>query len=342
MRYYILATVKFANECIENGTYGATNSNWLANIELGDLVLISQFNYKSQNIYGPFKVTETLFYDKNIIYPNQKYYYRIKLDPRKVKAIDETDLYLNGIRNGNIELAYYIINLIQQNKHLHSISLVEQEGSFILETIEKIGKKSKIKSNNNYSLDFKAQEVNTNFLANKNKLSKKLSFSSEGDLEAFILLNLKNENGHLYRQFNNIMANFPKNRLENSEIYNQFIFGNAYPADITIINDENINIFELKKDCLGQNLFSILRKEIKKYCYYSLFSKRIKKQNIKRMNFFVLVLKNDNEKLEKDLYSEFDNIVYPINTFRENNLIILEYCIKGDQLFIEKKLLSAK
>lgn len=219
MRYYILTTVKFANECIENGIYGATNSNWLANIEIGNLIFISQFNYKSQNIYKPFKVEKVLFYDKNIIYPNQKYYYRIKINPTRFRIIDETDLYLNGIRDGNIELAYYIINLIQQNKHIHSISLVKQEGRFILETIEKIGEKSKIKSDN-YSLDFKAQEVNTGFLANRNKLSKKLSFSSESDLEAFILLELKNENSHLYGQFDNIMANFPKNRLGNSEIYN--------------------------------------------------------------------------------------------------------------------------
>ena len=81
MRYYILTTVKFANECIENGIYGATNSNWLANIEIGNLIFISQFNYKSQNIYKPFKVEKVLFYDKNIIYPNQKYYYRIKINP---------------------------------------------------------------------------------------------------------------------------------------------------------------------------------------------------------------------------------------------------------------------
>lgn len=341
MRYHILTTVKFAKECIENGIYGATNSNWLTNIELGDFVFISQFNYKSQNIYGPFKVTKTVFYDKTIIYPNQKYYYRIKFDSKKVKMIDETDLYLNGIKNSNIELAYYIINLIQQNKHLHSISLIEQEGNFILETLEKTGKKSEIKSNCN-SLDFKVQNVNTDFLINKNRLSQKLSFSSESDLESFILLNLKNKDSYLYKQIDNIMDVFPENHLANSEIYNQFIFGNAYPADVMIINDENINVFEVKKDYLGPDLFPVLKKEMQKYCYYSLFSKRIKKWNIKRMNFFVLVFKNDHNKLEKNLYSEFSNIVSPINIYRENNLIILKYYIKENQIFIEKKVISAK
>jgi len=89
-------------------------------------------------------------------------------------------------------------------------------------------------------------------------------------------------------------------------------------------------------------LFSVLRKEMKKYCYYSLFSRIIKKQDIKRINFFVLVLKDGNKKLEKNLYSEFDNIVSPVNTCKENNLIILDYYTKGGQLFIEKKLLFAK
>ncbi|MCK4781500.1 hypothetical protein KAS79_01050 [Candidatus Parcubacteria bacterium] len=336
MRYHILTTVKFANECIENGIYGATNSNWLANIEFGDFVFISQFNYKSQNIYGPFKVAETLFYDKNIIYPNQKYYYRIKLDPSKVKVIDETDLYLNGIKNENIDLAYYIINLIQQNKHLHSISLVEQEGKFILETIEKLGNKTKIESVNNHSLDFETHKVDTNFLIAKNKLFKKLSFSSESDLEAFILLNLKNENSILYKQIDKILNEFQKNYLGNSITYNQFIFGNAYPADIVIINKENINIFELKKDILDQNPLSILRKEMKKYCYYSLFSRRIQNKDIKRMNFFLLTLKDANNKTKKDLYREFSNINNFVSNLRENNFIILEYYIDNGRLFIKK------
>ena len=72
MKYYVLTTTKFANECIEFKKYGSTNSNWLSNIDIGDTVFISQFNYQDQNIFGPFKVILPIFYDKKIIYPWNK------------------------------------------------------------------------------------------------------------------------------------------------------------------------------------------------------------------------------------------------------------------------------
>ncbi len=335
MRYYILTTVKFADECIENGVYGATNSNWLANIELDDLVFISQFNYKSQNIYGPFKVVETLFYDKNVIYPKQKYYYRIKISPIKLRAIDKTDLYINGIEKNSRDLAFNLISLIQQNKHLHSLSLTEQEGKFIFETIEKFGVEIEAK-NKIHPMVIKKQEVNINFLINKNKIIKKAFFSSESDLESFILLSLRDKKSDLYNQINEILNIFPLNSLSNSEIYNQFIFGNTYPSDIAMINKNNINIFELKKNSLDQNPLSVLRKEMKKYCYYSLFSRRIQNKDIKRMNFFLLTLRGTNNKAKMDLYREFGDINNFVSNLRENNFIILEYYIDNGRLFIEK------
>lgn len=335
MRYYILTTVKFTNECIENSIYGATNSNWLANIEHGDFVFISQFNYKSQNIYGPFKVAQTLFYDKTIIYPNQKYYYRIKINPINLRVIDETDLYINGIKKENCDLAYYLISLIQQNKHLHSLSLTKQEGKFIFETIEQFGIKVEIK-NKNYPIAFEKHTVNIDFLKNKNKITKTPFFSSESDLEALMLLSFKDKDSDLYAQISKILNNFPKNYLDDSEIYNQFIFGNAYPADIVIINKANINIFELKKDSLSQNSLLVLRKEMKKYCYYSLFSRRTQSKDIKRMNFFLLTLRGANNKAKKDLYREFGDVNNCVSNIRENNFIFLEYYIDDGRLFIEK------
>jgi len=94
MKYYILTTTKFAEACVKFGKYGSTTSNWLSNIEKGDTVFISQFSRKSQNIYGPFKVRLPLFYEKKEIYPDKKYYYRVDIQPDKLKSIDETDLYL--------------------------------------------------------------------------------------------------------------------------------------------------------------------------------------------------------------------------------------------------------
>jgi hypothetical protein len=336
MRYYILTTTKFAKECVENGIYGSTNSNWLSNIEIDDYIFISQFNYKSQIIYGPFRVSESLFYDKNIIYPNQKYYYRIKFNNNFPKFIEETDLYLKGIKDKKVNFSFRIINLIQQNKHLHSICLNNIEGQFISDTFKDFGRRYKTKGQKAWTQNSEKFKVNLNFLSNKNKLLKKLFFSSESDLETFIILNLKNKNNLVCKQLYKILDHFHNNDLHSSEIYNRFIFGNAYPSDIVIINKNNINIFELKKDILNQNSLFTIEKEIKKYCYYSLFSDRVQNNEIKQVNFFLLILGGNNHGLKDNLNKKFNEIVRPIINFRKYNFSILEYYIKDNQIFFKK------
>jgi hypothetical protein len=105
MRHYIVTITKFADECLKFLTYGATQSNWLANVDIGDIIFLSQFNYKSQNLFGPLRTSKKLFHAKNIIYPGQRYFYRIQFNPiNSVKCIEETDLYINGIQSNNIPL----------------------------------------------------------------------------------------------------------------------------------------------------------------------------------------------------------------------------------------------
>ena len=58
------------------------------------------------------------------------------------------------------------------------------------------------------------------------------------------------------------MGVFADNTIEDSVVFNQFIFGNAYPADIVIVNNSNVNIFELKKGNLNLNSLIAIRKEI--------------------------------------------------------------------------------
>lgn len=339
MKYYILTTTKFANECIKFQVYGSTNSNWLVNIELGDIIFISQFSYKSQDIYGPFKVCKTLFYDKKIIYPNQKYYYRIKIKPANLKTIEETDLYLQGIKNKDSDLSFRLISLIQQNKHLHSITLTESEGQFLLNALANYGKTIKVVAETKeYLPDSRDLEVNLEFLENKNNLFKKYSFSSESDLESYILLSLKNKNGDISKNLSKILDYYPDNSLVTSTTYNQFILGNAYPSDIVIINSANINIFELKRNQFDKSSLEMIKKELKKYCYYSLYSRRLSNGNTKqRMNFFLICLKNRNNiKFKPILEKEFKNIIKPISRFRENNFLILEFYIKDGFLLFEK------
>lgn len=336
MKYYVLTTAKFAQECIENNVYGSTNTNWLANIDVNDCVFISQFNYKSQNIYGPFNVTGSLFYDKNIIFPNQKFYYRIKIEPINLPTmIEETDLYLYGIKQKKADFVFRLISLIQQNKHLHSICLNNTEGKFILDTFNNIGKSIKIKTRE-YSPDFEKLKVDLIFLSNKNRLSKKLFFTSESDLESFITISLKDKNSSIHKQFSKIINNFSNNNLNHSEIYNQFIFGNAYPSDIVILNRNNVNIIELKKIWLDKSVIPTLEKEIKKYCLYSLYSDRLE-ENHKQINFILIVLKNENNiKFQKYLNGCFRKSLNNVSNLNKFSFVIVEYYIKNQKLLFCK------
>jgi hypothetical protein len=180
MKYYIVTTTKFAEQCLQHFTYGATQSNWLANVDIGDIVFLSQFNYKAQQIFGPFQVVKTIFYNKSIIYSTQKYFYRIQFTPvDSIYAIEETDLYLNGIRCGNSDFYYKLINLIQQNKHLHCISLTDREGMAIFDTLQKFG----IAHNNHdqKKLDHEIVEVSREYIWQKNRLDIKHQIASESD-----------------------------------------------------------------------------------------------------------------------------------------------------------------
>lgn len=332
MKYYILTTVKFANDCIKNDTYGATNSNWLANVNIGDMVFISQFNFKSQDIYGPFKVSMPLFYDKKIIFPNQKYYYRIKIEYEKLKCISETDLYLNGINHQNKNFALRLLCLLQQNKHLHSLCLTDQEGEFILETIKNYGNNFKIIDRKNYIPEYDQLKVDQRFITDKNKLYKKLYFSSESDLEAFIMFCLKDKKNDTWRSLNNILNIYPENNLNYSNIYNQFVLGNAYPSDIVILNKNNTNILELKKTSLGKSMIPTIEKEIIKYCTYSLYSDRLE-TNKSQTNFFLIVLKSENNiNFKKYLNDYFKKNTSKIPNPKKYTFSIIEYAIENQTL----------
>lgn len=329
-------TAKFKDQCLTYSTYGATQSNWLANINVGDIIFLSQFNPKSQNLFGPLQVTRSLFHNKNIIYPQQRYFYRIQFKPiGTIRIIEETDLYLNGIRSNKIASYFRIINLILQNKHLYCISLTNDEGDAILATFEHFGF--------NY-IDVQESalindliDINCEYIYRKNKLDKKNYFSSESDLESYIILSLKNEKGEEYKSINTLLNKYENNNLRFSEIYNQFILGNAYPSDIVVLNKNNINVFELKKDKLTGNVIPQIEKEIKKHLYYSLFSERIKSNNIERFNFYLIYLKySDNERFKSLIPGKYNQLCNRIQALRENTITFVEYHFANNKLTLEE------
>jgi hypothetical protein len=337
MRYYIVPTTKFADKCLEYLTYGATQSNWLANINVGDIIFLSQFDYKSQNLFGPLHVTKDLFYNKDIIYPQKKFFYRIQFGfVQTIRTIEEIDLYVDGIRSKNLIFYSRIINLIQQNKHLHCISLTDDEGQAILNTFQRVG--SEYHSNIQVrELKGELVHIYCQYIWEKNKLYKKRYFSSESDLESYLILSLKNSTSKGYESLAKLLSKYQANDLQFSEIYNQFIFGNAYPSDIVILNKGNINVFELKKDKLTNNTLPQIEKEMRRHLYYSLFSHRLKLDDIKRFNFYLIYLKDaDNERFKPLTLEKYRQLCKTIDDLRENTITFVEYHIGDDKLVLEE------
>ncbi len=220
---------------------------------------------------------------------------------------------------------------------MHVVSLTDHEGKFISKILSSYGKHLQINCKKISLPNQNDINVNAKFIVDKNKLYRKKLFASESDLETFIIFSLGDKKNGLFKKFSRLLSHYPDNDLDSSLIYNQFIFGNAYPADIVAINTKNINIFELKKNWLRSNLLPTIKKEMRKHCCYSLFSNRIPSDSQPRMNFYLLVLKDKkNLRLKIDLINEFSIITKSINKFRENNFNILEYYIEKNQLFLEK------
>ena len=106
MRYYLFTTTKFSEEVIQHSIYGSSQSNWLANVDIGDIVFLSEFSYKNQHLFGHFYVNVKLFYDKEIIYPSQKYFFRVGLKPfKKVKITKFIEQAKKCFANGNAEMS---------------------------------------------------------------------------------------------------------------------------------------------------------------------------------------------------------------------------------------------
>jgi hypothetical protein len=337
MRYYIVTTTKFADECLKFLTYGASQSNWLANVDTGDIIFLSQFNYKSQDIFGPFQTSKKLFYAKDIIYPGQKYFYRIQFSPiDSVKCIEETDIYVNGIQTKNIPLYVRIINLIQQNKHLHCIPLTVTEGEALLDALAGTG----INFTHGHVHEFsgKLTPIDREYIWQKNKLDKRSTFSSESDLESYLILSLKNREYQEYETLQKLLTKYQSNEMGFSEIYNQFIFGNAYPCDMLILNGKNINVFELKRDKLTRNTIPQIEKEIKKHLYYSIYSDRIKSNgDLRRFNFYLICSKDQNNKhFKKLIYEKYFRLCDKLTNLRENTITIVEYHVNNSILFLEE------
>jgi hypothetical protein len=165
----------------------------------------------------------------------------------------------------------------------------------ILDALHKFG----IAYNNHdqIKLDHEVIEINREYIWQKNRLNKKHRFASESDLETYILLSLKNENSFEYKTFGEILAKCSGNDLIDSRIYNQFIFGNVYPADIVVITNDSINVFELKRDSLANIVVAQIEKEIRKHLYYSLLSERVVQENVSKIfNFYLVCLYQSNKK----------------------------------------------
>ena len=220
---------------------------------------------------------------------------------------------------------------------MHSISLTNDEGEAILNTFLQSGLNYNNVQNGKSKLNSTLIDINCKYIWDKNKLDKKHYFSSESDLESYIIFTLKKTESEEYKSINKLLSKHQNNQLQFSDIYNQFILGNAYPSDIAILNKNNVNVFELKKDELSNSIILQIEKEIKKHLYYSLFSHRIQSNNIERFNFYLVYLRHNNNNQFKRLISEkYNSLCKKNGAFRENNITFVEYHAKDNILFLEE------
>jgi predicted Zn-dependent protease with MMP-like domain len=168
-------------------------------------------------------------------------------------------------------------------------------------------------------------------------LDKKRFFSSESDLESYIIFSLKKIDSEEYENINKLLGKYRNNQLRSSNVHNQFIFGNAYPSDIAILNKNNINVLELKKDKLSNSIILQIEKEIKKHLCYSLFSHRIESKNIERFNFYLIFLRDkDNNQFKQIIFEKYNNLCKQLDALRENNITFVEYYVKDSILYLEE------
>jgi hypothetical protein len=182
------------------------------------------------------------------------------------------------------------------------------------------------------------QTIDCQYLWDKNRLDKRKFFLSESDLEAYLILSLKNLNSREYKNLDKLLNKYEDNHLQLSEVYNQFIFGNTYPSDMAIVNKSNINVFELKKGKFTNDMFQQLEKEIKKHLYYSIFSDRVKSIcNTKRFNFYLVCSKdNDNIKFKRSIIEKYCELCGRIGSLRENTFTFVEYSLKDNEVLFEE------
>ena len=336
-KYFIVTTTKFADQCMHFQTYGASQSNWLCNVNMGDILFLSQFSYKSQDVFGPFRVTRSLYYDKTNIYPNHKYYFRIQFEPiREINLVEETDLYLQGVRSGSTDLYFRIINLLQQNKHLHCICLTEQEGEAIFNAFNELNSIYRAVTSIKKLPPAPVCDVDRPYLWNKNKLDRRECFSTESDLESYLMMSLQDSESSEYRNIDLLLNVFNRNDIRSSEAYNQFIFGNAYPSDIAILNDDNVNVFELKKDALSNSLLPRIEKEITKPLCYSALSNRIHDGKSRNFNYYLVCLQcKDNKQYFGKISETYRNLCKRVDKTRNNTLTCVEYVVKNGKIILE-------
>jgi hypothetical protein len=215
------------------------------------------------------------------------------------------------------------------------ISLTDYEGNAILDVFQSAG--------SGYDVCYKIKEVNNlakvdcHYIWAKNKLDRNNHFSSESDMEAYIVMSLKNADNKESEYVKDLLGKYSANCLINSKVYNQFIFGNAYPADIVIINEYNINVLELKKDPLTLSQIPQIEKEMKKHLCYSLFSNRIRQSDTKKFNFYLVTLQDENSTpLRSVIRDKYLNLCNKIRSHRESTLSFVEYKVNNSGISFEE------
>ena len=282
-KYHVFFTAIHVNSCIENGRFGATSINSLADVFKDDEAFI--YDGKESLFYGPFRILSVeQFLEQDPIYGIDKrnlprYTKRVAIDVSEAKFVDYKTVYAyeNDFQNPSYLFNRTLLSTVIENKQVHSMPLTSFEGEYLKNILLNLGE-----SVNVINAPMPYHHLKT-IRANISNLTR-----SEALFETILM--------------NNKPFPISNQIIESGDeiIYNQFVLGIQRQIDILNINSKSIKIIELKKKENLDNPFN----QILEYHQYLLTDYRVHHYDVPQKEIYLIVmlekgnkfLENANEK----------------------------------------------